>query len=151
MKPVLIIPLLVLPFLTGCSFAGRTSIAMLDGRPRPSTGFFWTYGSRDKSASLEVYQQGKKPTRPYKEIALFTVDGDGKQEADAVQGFIILGRKCGANALVVDRAATLKKEGGGKIVDTQTKDGIEGGGAETVFYPNARCVYRATAVVWAEH
>ena len=125
---------------------------MLDGSASPSAGFLSSHGPpRAKVGAIEVYQQGKKPARPYKEIALFTVDGEGREEADAVQGFIDLARKCGADAVLVDRAATFKKEGGGKIVDTETKEGIQGGGSETIFYPNARCVFRATAIVWTEH
>ena len=104
-----------------------------------------------KVGDLDVFTSPQAVARPYKEIALFTVDGEGREEADAVQGFIDLARKCGADAVLVDRAATFKKEGGGKIVDTETKEGIQGGGSETIFYPNARCVFRATAIVWTEH
>src|SRR5262245_1682274 len=103
--------------LTGCSFAQRTCVATLDGTPRPA-----------RTGNIEVFQQGKKPTRPYKEIALYTVDGEGKDEADAVQGFMELARKQGADAVLMDRVATMKREGGGKIVDTETHKGIEGGG-----------------------
>jgi hypothetical protein len=137
MKPLPLVLTLSVGLLTGCTFAKRTSIATLDNTARPA-----------KTGNIEVFQQGKKPTRPYKEIALYTVDGDGREEADAVQGFMELARKHGADALLVDRTATMKKEGGGKVVDTETQKGAEGGGGETVYYPNARCVFRATAVVW---
>lgn len=98
--------------------------------------------------AVEVYQQGKKPSRPYKEIALFTVDGEGREEARALQGFIDLGRKCGADAILMDRTATLKRDGGAKVVDTQSKEGVEGSGGDIIYFPNGRCVFRATAVVW---
>ena len=139
MKALLVVLPLTGVILAGCTFAMRTSVARLDSTPRAA-----------KTGNIEVYQQGKKPTRPYREIALFTVDGEGREEADAVQGFIELGRKFGADAVLVDRTATLKQEGGGKIVSTETKEGVEGGGGETIFYPNARAVFRATAAVWTE-
>lgn len=139
MKILLMVLPLTAALLAGCTFAMRTSVATLDGMPQAA-----------KTGNLEVYQQGKKPTRPYKEIALFTVDGEGREEADAVQGFIELGRKRGADAVLVDRTATFKREGGGKTVSTETKQGVEGGVGETIFYPNARTVFRATAVVWTE-
>ena len=120
--------MMVLPLTAGllasCTFAMRTSVATLDSTPRSA-----------KTGNLEVYQQGKKPTRPYKEIALFTVDGEGREEADAV---------------LIDRTATFKREGGGKIVSTETKEGVEAGAGETIFYPNGHAVFRATAVVWTE-
>jgi hypothetical protein len=136
--------LLLACLLSGCTFSSRTNIAMLDGTSAPTR---LSHTNRT-TTSVVVYQQGKKPTRPYKEIALFTVDGEGREEASAVQGFIDLGRKCGADAILVDRTATLKREGGGRIVDTQSKEGVEGSGGDTIYFPNGRCVFRATAVVW---
>src|SRR5262245_31214092 len=64
MKSLPIALTLIVGIFTGCaSFATRTSVAMLDITPRPV-----------KTGEIEVFQQGKKPIRPYKEIALFTVD-----------------------------------------------------------------------------
>lgn len=136
--------------LPGCTFAQRTSVAMLDGNAAPPAAGVGPVSLRAKTRSIEVYQQGKKPTRAYREIALFTVDGEGREEADALQGFMDLGRKCGADAILMDRTMTLQKESGGKVVDSQSKESVAGGAAETIYYPNARCVFRATAVVWTE-
>lgn len=92
--------------------------------------------------------QGKRPVRSYKEIALYTLASHGEYEAKAIGGFLKLARKHGADAVLIDRVATVRAERGGKIVDADAR--MEGGGVAAVVNPLAACVFRATAIVWTD-
>jgi hypothetical protein len=102
---------------------------------------------------------GKKPTRPYREIALFTVDGQLREEPDAITGFIDLARRYGADALIVERpsatlafetAASTKAASQSTPPDSRAASaGEEKAHAEArVLRPEERALFRALAVTY---
>jgi len=131
-------------FLAGCSSAQRTHIAWLDTNyqpPQPKG-----YGPIPPSESerllaqplktnVEVFHQDHMPDRPYHEVAFFSVDGNGNQEADAIQGFVDLARHAGADALIV----TMASDARGAVNEPVP-----------VLMANQRYIFHATAIVWKD-
>ena len=158
-------PLLLwlLLMLSGCSWADHTSVALLDqSRREPPASWYSHLNTSARSTAgqrdVEVFLEGKKPSRAYKEIALFTVDGQLRQEPDAVTGFIELARRYGADALLVERPSWgLKVEASGAVkgssesagVLTQSKSGEGQASAEArIVRPEERTLFRGLAVVY---
>jgi hypothetical protein len=121
-NPLVTVLVMAAWLFAGCTFAMRTNIATLDSTPRPPT-----------KGDVEVFLKGRQPTRRYKEIALYTLASHGGEEANAVQGFVKLARKQGADALLMDGMAV--------VLQGQRDENMKGGGVAN---------FRATAIVWTE-
>jgi hypothetical protein len=120
MKTIVILTLL-LGFCFGCSFATRTKVAMLDSTSRPATG-----------GDVQVFRHGQTPTRPYKEIAVYSLASHGGEAANVLQGFIDFARKQGADASIFDDSG---------IMMTGSDNDIRDGGVGT---------FQGTAIVWTD-
>lgn len=130
-------------FLAGCTSAQRTHIAWLDSNYQPPQQQHELIPesqserllSQPPRTNVEVFHQDHMPDRPYREIAFFSVDGNGNQEADAIQGFVDLARHAGADALIITLPSNAR--GGGND-------------AMPVLTANQRYIFHATAIVWKD-
>lgn len=128
--------------LAGCTSAQRTHIAWLDTNYEPNHkehGPIQAFESQRLLAqplkgNVEVYHQGHLPDRPYHEIAFFSVDGNGNEEADAIQGFVDLARHAGADAVIIDLPVNSRDEKNGEPAPT--------------LLANQRYIFHGTAIVW---
>lgn len=82
-------PLLLL-IIAGC--ATPLKVGVIDATPRePNTGDF------------EVFRDGEKPVREFREIAALTYDADFRDEAEAIGAMSQRARQMGANGLIIGR------------------------------------------------
>lgn len=129
-------------FLAGCSSAQRTHIAWLDSTYQPPQKPHELIPESDNQrllsqpprTNVEVFHQDHMPDRPYREVAFFSVDGNGNQEADAIQGFVDLARHAGADALIVTLPSNAQ------VSNEPTP----------VLMANQRYIFHATAIVWKD-
>jgi hypothetical protein len=121
--------------ITGCSFAQRTQVARYDTT------------MREKRENIEVFTDGRLPTQKYREIALYTVDGEAHEEATAIEGFIRLARDAGADAIIAGRmvAAELYKARTKEWSD-ESQEKMHASSALVI--PRGRQVFRAKAIVY---
>jgi len=135
----------VMGLLGGCTFAQRAHVAWLDPAYEPGRAGHAPFTpletqrllSQPLKPDIEVFQPGHKPDRPFREIALFSVDGNGDEEPDAIQAFVDLARHAHADALIVDASSP-------KDVGQHDSAGQE----RAFLTPNQRYVFRATAIIW---
>jgi hypothetical protein len=82
---------LLVALLTGCaSPSERMRVGITDPTPRlANTGAF------------EIFRGGQMPLQPYTEIAAFTLDGNSKDEAEAVGAMAQKARALGADGLIL--------------------------------------------------
>jgi hypothetical protein len=108
--------------------------------------------------TVQIYRDGATPARPYHPILMLAVAGNGNQEPDAVEAFIDLGQRAGADAVLIARpsfgfgvhaeitAQTSVTNNAGSAKD------INSSAAGSVFSdelsPDRRYLFQATAVVW---
>jgi hypothetical protein len=119
MKPLFAILIITAAIFTGCTFETRTNVAALDSTPRAA-----------KTGDIEVFLHGNKPTRAYKEIALYSLASHGGEEAYVLQGFIQLAKKQGADGILFDDS---------KIQLVGGRDNIKDGGVGT---------FQGVAIIW---
>jgi len=55
---------------------------------------------RESTTTLDIFQDGNKPTKPYKEIAELTYVGFTDEEPDAKADIVKHAKKLGANGLI---------------------------------------------------
>ena len=142
MKTVLLL-LCSVAFLAGCTSAQRTHIAWLDTAYEPGKGGHGPIPaletqrllSQPAKGNVEVFHQGHLPERAYREIAFFSVDGNGNEEADAIQGFVDLARHAGADAVILD-------------LPSNSRDSKNEPIPVPVLLANQRYIFHATAIVW---
>jgi hypothetical protein len=82
MLPLALITLTL--FVAGCASDGAANAT----KPQPT-------------ANVEMFRDGQKPTRPYKEIALLTDDGGIKEQGEIEAKFVKRAKTLGANALIL--------------------------------------------------
>lgn len=159
MKNLLVLLLLA---LTGCTFTQHTHIAWLDPAYAPTSGnSIYSLMNQKPKTTVAVYLDGVVPDRPYHEILMLAVSGNGNQEPDAVQTFMDLSRRAGANAVIIQRPVSglsVHEKSEAKIA-AAANNGAEGAvkqiQSSTIsadqLAPNRRYLFQATAVVWDKH
>lgn len=94
---------------------------MLDSAQRPAS-----------VGDIQVFRHGQMPTRPYKEIAVYSLASHGAETANVLNGFIKLARTEGADALIFDDSA---------IQMVGREDDVKAGGVGT---------FQGTAIIWTQ-
>jgi hypothetical protein len=113
-KAKVVFPLLFACFLSGCA---TTDKIVLDSAPRPPT------------TNVDVFKDGTKPTRPFKEIAELSYLGPREDELKALTRFL----------------GEAKKMGGDGVLFYVEYGGVKGGG--TLFQSTAY-VFKAKVIVY---
>lgn len=93
--------LLLLAFLCGCSFAQRTHVAYLDQSITPAKQGWLPHRTVAATNQVDIFHDGQKPTRQYRDLAVFTVDGNHFEEPDAIAGFTQRAREICADAIII--------------------------------------------------
>jgi len=86
MKHIIIAALLTSAFLVGC---GTPQAVMFDETKRPPT------------ASVDVFREGNKPTKAYKEIGEVSHEDYGGEDANAMKKLMAKAKQIGANAIIM--------------------------------------------------
>ena len=110
------ISLISLPMIVSV-LVGCASVQPLDGVKRQPT------------SSLEIFSAGSLPTKPYKEIAVFSDRSNPGREQQEFHNFVEKAKQLGANGVILN----------------PTKDGGYDSG---LVGSSSKAVYSATAFVW---
>ena len=150
-------PLLLLA-LTGCTFTQHTHIAWLDPAYAPGGNSIYSLMAQKPKTTVVIYRDGAVPDRPYHPILMLAVAGNGNQEPDAVQAFIDLSQRAGADAVIIKRPVSglsvhEKREAQtAAAASNGSKLAVEQNQSNTIsaeeLSPNWRYLFQATAVVW---
>lgn len=152
---------LLLLALTGCTFTQHTHIAWLDPAYAPGGHSIYSLMNQKPKTTVAIYRDGAVPDRPYHEILMLAVDGNGNQEPDAVETFVDLSQRAGADAVVIKRPVSSmsvheKREAQtAAAADNGSELAVEQNQNNTIsaegLTPNKRYLFQATAVVWDKH
>lgn len=142
--------------LTGCAFARHTQIAWLTASgPRYNASALLTQPIK---STPQVFLNSTEPTRAYQAIAIMSVKGNPDQEIKAIQAFVDLSARAGADLVLIQRAANGSRINYQRQINgsATNNSGSAAGAATTrddtldILLPDEPCIYHATAAKWAD-